>query len=68
MYKLLTSTRGYNNLSIGFARDNIDPSTEGIVNFKFHGKLQLRILLKNVFSFAEKQQNAISGLVYKSIS
>ena len=58
MYKLLTSSRGSDDLSIGFDRDRNRRQRE-MTNIKTQkGKLQVRICLKDGFGFAEYQKKA----------
>ena len=65
MYKLVTSGRGSDDLSIGFDRDR-NRRQRGLSNFKTHkGKYHVRIYLKDVFGFAEYQEKATYGLSYK---
>ena len=65
MYKLLTSSRGSDDLSIGFDRDRNRRQRE-LTNVKTQkGKYHIRIYLKDVFGFAEYQEKATYGLGYK---
>ena len=65
MYKLLTSSRGSDDLSIGFDRDR-NRSQRELTNIKTRkGKFHVRIYLKDVFGFAEYQKKATYGLDYK---
>ena len=65
MSKLLTSSRGSDDLSIGFdqSRDRRQKELANIKNNK--GKYHLRIHLTDVFCFAEYQEIGIYGLGYK---
>ena len=65
MYKLLTSSRGSDDLSIGFDRDRGRGQLELSNNKTQKGKYHVRIYLKDVFGFAEYQEKAIYGLGYK---
>ena len=65
MYKLLTSSKGCDDLSIGFDRDR-NRRQRGLSNNKTQkGKYHVRIYLKDVFSFAEYQNKGTYGLGYK---
>ena len=63
MYKLLTSTKGFDDLSIGFDRSR-DRRQRELSNNKT-GEFHLRFYLKDVFSFAEHQHKATFELGYK---
>ena len=65
MYKLLTSSRGSDDLSIAFDRDRKRRQRELTNNKTQKGKFHVRIYLKDVFGFAEYQEKAIFGLGYK---
>ena len=65
MYKLLTSSRGSDDLSSGFDRDRNRRQRELTNNNSQKGKYHVRIYLKDVFGFAEYQQKATYGLGYK---
>ena len=65
MYKLLTSSKGSDDLSIGFDRDRNRRQRE-LSNIKSQkGKNHVRLHLKDVFGFAEYQEKATYGLGYK---
>ena len=65
MCKLLTSSRGSDDLSIGFDRSR-DGRKRELTNSKTQkGKFHLRIYLKDVFGFAEHQETATYGIGYK---
>ena len=65
MYKLLTSSKGSDDLSIGFDRDRGRRQRE-LTNTKTQkGKYHIRIYLKDVFGFAEHQEKGTYGLGYK---
>ena len=65
MYKLLTSSKGSDDLSIGFDRDRTRRRNELTNNKNIKGKYHLRIYLKDVFGFAEYQEKGTYGLGYK---
>ena len=64
MYKLITSSKGCIDLSIGFHHD-IYEITREFREFNNHGskvKFCVRICSKDSFGFAEHQQNTAYGL------
>ena len=65
MYKLLTSSKGSDDLSIGFDRDRTRRRNELTNNKNIKGKYHVRIFLKDVFGFAEYQEKGTFGLGYK---
>ena len=65
MCKLLTSSKGSDDLSIGFDRDRNRRLRELSNNKTQKGKYHVRINLKDVFGFAEYQEKATYGLGYK---
>ena len=65
MYKLLSSSKGSDDLSIGFDRDRGRRQREMTNNKTQKGKYHVRIYLKEVFGFAEYQEKATYGLGYK---
>ena len=65
MYKLLTSSKGSDDLSIGFDRDRTRRRNELTNNKNIKGKYHVRIHLKDVFGFAEYQNKGTYGLRYK---
>ena len=65
MYKLITSSKGSDDLSIGFDRSSARRREEMTTNKNVNGKFHLRIMLKDVFGFAEGQEKATYGLDYK---
>ena len=65
MYKLLTSSRGNDDLSIGFDRDRNRRKRELTNNKNIAGKYHMRIYLKDIFGFAQHQEKATYGLGYK---
>ena len=63
--KLLSSSKGSDDLSIGFDRDR-GRRQRAITNNKTQkGKFHVRIYLKDVFGFAEYQEKGTYGLGYK---
>ena len=64
MYKLLTSSKGSDDLSIGFDRDRNRRRNELTNNKNIKGKYHVRIYLKDIFGYAEDQQKATYGLGY----
>ena len=64
-YKLLTSSKGSDDLSIGFDRDRNRRQRELTNNKTQKGKYHVRIYLKDVFGFAEYQEKGTYGLGYK---
>ena len=65
MYKLLSSSKGSDDLSIGFDRDRARRRNELTNNKNIKGKYHIRIYLKDVFGFAEYQEKGTYGLGYK---
>ena len=65
MYKLLTSSKGSDDLSIGFDQDRNRRQREMTINKTQKGKYHIRIYLKDVFGFAEYQEKGTYGLSYK---
>ena len=65
MYKILSSGKGSDDLSIGFDRDRGRKQPEMTNNKTQKGKYHVRIYLKDVFGFAEYQEKATYGLGYK---
>ena len=64
MYKPITSSKNSDDLSIGFDRSR-NKRDELTLNKNVKGKYHLRIMLKDVFGFAECQEKATYGLRYK---
>ena len=65
MYKLLSSCKGSDDLSIGFDRDRNRRKRE-LTNIKnIKGKYHLRIYLKDIFGFADYHEKKTYGLGYK---
>ena len=65
MYKLITSSKDSDDLSVGFDRSRNRRRDELALNKNIKGKYHLKILLKDVFGFAECQEKATYGLGYK---
>ena len=68
MYKLLTSSKESDDLSIGFDRDRGRRQRELTNNKTQKGKYHVRIYLKDVLGFAEDQEKGTYGLGYKLTS
>ena len=64
MYKLLTSSKDSEDLSIGFDRNRGRRKNEISNNKSIEGKYHIRIYLKNIFAFAEHQEKGTYGLGY----
>ena len=65
MYKLITSSKNSDDLSIGFDRSMARRRDEITNNKRVNGKFHLRITLKDILDFAEGQEKATYGLGYK---
>ena len=65
MYKLITSSKDSDDLSIGFDRSRNRRRDELALNENIKGKYHLKILLKDVFGFATCQEKGTYGLGYK---
>ena len=65
MYKLLSSSKGSDDLSIVFDRDRVRRQRALTNNKTQKGKFHFRIYLKDVFGFAEYQEKGTYGLGYK---
>ena len=65
LYKLLSSSRDSDDLSIGFNRSRDKRKQELLDNKTQKGKFHLRIYLKDVFGFAEYQEVGTFGLSYR---
>ena len=65
MYKLLTLSRGSDDLSIGFDRDRNRTKRELTKNKDKKGKYHMRIYLRDIFGFTEPQEKATYGIGYK---
>ena len=65
MYKLITSARNTDDLSIGFDSDRERRKRE-LTNYKnIKAKYHVTIILKDVFGFCENQVKSTYGLSYK---
>ena len=64
MYKLLTSIRNNDELSIGFDRSRERRKRELTNVKKIKGKYHVIIYLKDAFGFAEHRENCTNGLGY----
>ena len=64
MYKRITSSKNSDDLSIGFDRSRARRQDEMTDNKRVKGKYHVRIMLKDVFGFAECQEKATYGLGY----
>ena len=65
MYKLLSSSKGSDDLSIGFDRDRGRRQRALTNNKTQKGKFHVRIYLKDVLGFAEYQEKGTYGLGFK---
>ena len=65
MFKLITTAKGCDDLSIGFDRDRTRRRNELTNNKNIKGKYHVRIYLKDVFGFAEDQEKATYALGYR---
>ena len=65
MYKLLSSSKGSDDSSIGFDRDRGRRQRALTNNKTQKGNFHVRIYLKDVFGFAEYQEKGTYGLGYK---
>ena len=65
MYKLITSAKDFDDLSIGFDRDRNRRQRKLTNNKNVKGKYHLRIMLKDIFGFAEHHEKVTYGLGYK---
>ena len=65
MYKLLTSSKDSDDLSIGFDRNRGRRKNELTNNKNIKGKYHIRIYLKDIFGYAENQEKGTYGLGYK---
>ena len=57
MYKLITSRKDSDDLSIGFDRSRNKRRDELALDKNIKGKYHLKILLKDIFGFAEHQKS-----------
>ena len=67
MYKVITSSKDSDDLSIGFDRNRGRRKNELTNNKNIKGKCHKRIYLKNVFGYAEHQEKGTYGLSYRLI-
>ena len=65
MYKLITSSKDNNDLSIGFENNRSRRKDELALKKNIKGKYHVKIMLKDIFGFAEYQEKATYGLGYK---
>ena len=65
MYKLLTSSKDSDDLSIGFDRNCGRRKSELSTNKIIKGKYHIRTYLKDIFGFAQHQEKGTYGLGYK---
>ena len=65
MYKLITSSRWSDDLSIGFYRNRLREQQELTNNKKKNGNYHVRNTLRYVFGFAKHQEKVTYGLGYK---
>ena len=65
MSKLITSSKDSNDLSIGFDHSRNRRRDELALNKNIKGKYHVKIMLKDIFGFAEHQEKATYGLGYK---
>ena len=67
MYKLLSSSSGSDDLSIGFDRSRVKRKRELTNTKNIKGIFHLTIYLRDVFGFANHQEVATYGLGYKLV-
>ena len=60
MYKLITSSKDSNDLSIGFDNNRNRRKNELALNKNIKGKYHLKIMLKDVFVFVEHQEKLLT--------
>ena len=65
MYKLLTSSKDSDDLSIGFNRSRDKRKRELTNNKNIKCKYHIRFYLKDIFGFAEYQEKGTCGLGYR---
>ena len=65
MYKLITSSKYSNDLSIGFDNSRNRRRDELALNKNIKGKYHVKIMLKDVFGFVEHHEKTTYGLGYK---
>ena len=64
-YKLLTSSKDSDDLSIGFDRNRGRRKNELSNNKSIKGKYHIKFYLKDIFGFAEQQEKGTYGFGYK---
>ena len=64
MYKLITSSKDSNDLSIGFDHSRNRRRDESALDKNIKCKKHVKIMLKDVFGYAERQEKATYGLGY----
>ena len=67
MYKLITTAKGCDDLSIGFDQYRTRRRNELTNNKNIKGKYHVRIYLKDVFGFIEHQEKGTYGVGYRLI-
>ena len=67
IYKIVTSSKDSDDLSIGFDRDRGRRKNELSNNKNIKGKYHTRIYLKDILGYAEHQEKATYGLGYRLI-
>ena len=65
MYKLISCARDTHDLSIGFDRDRSRTQRELTSNKKIMTKHHVRLMLRDVYGFAQHQQKTTYGLGYE---
>ena len=65
IYKLKTSSRKSDDLSIGFDRGREKRKRKLTNNKNIKGKYHVTIMLKDIFGFAEHQEKGLHGLGYQ---
>ena len=65
MYKLITSSKNSSDLSIGLDFSRNRRRDELALNKNIKGKYHVKIILKDIFGFAEHQEKATYGHGYK---
>ena len=65
MYKLITSSKDSNDLSVGFDYSRNRRRDELALNKNIKGKYHVKIMLKDIFGFVEHQEKATYGLGYR---
>ena len=65
LYKIMTSSKDSNDLSIGFDHSRNKGRDELALNKNIKGENHVKIMLKDVFGFAERHEKDTYGLGYK---